>query len=104
MIWIFGCDKKTRTITRPESYPSPPQRIICPNCGDTTQGIYKQDYERFWFCFIPCCCTCSYSDPYIACINCHRPLGVLKGNTCNGCGLVTTFKSDNCPSCGRSNT
>lgn len=98
--WVCGCSKKAKSIQKPDSYPDPPEKIVCPNCGDTTRGVYKQDQDRFWFCFIPCCCTCQSSDPYIACINCQRPLGVITGNKCDNCGLLTTFKSNNCPSCG----
>jgi membrane protease subunit (stomatin/prohibitin family) len=101
MLWICGCEERSKKIDNPHDYPRPPERILCPSCGDVTSTVYKKSYGRFWFCFIPCCCKTSASDPYLACINCGQHINPITMNACKNCGLTTTFKSNNCPSCGQ---
>lgn len=98
---IFGCTNINATIDKPEEYPNPPDKILCPCCGEIEAAVYKKTFRSCGICFIPCC-PCGSSDPYLACKKCNFPLGGLTTEKCNSCGVSTTYNSDYCPNCGSS--
>lgn len=101
MVCFFcGIRRESRRVRVPSSYPEPPTNVICPNCGDRSEGEYRQDFDRFCICIIPCCCKCQESEPYVACIKCKKPLEIVSGIRCNNCQTITSFRSSYCPSCG----
>jgi hypothetical protein len=96
---LLGCKTYPSRVDTPEGYPPPPRKLLCNSCGAVAPGEYKRDYYNFCICFIPCC-PCGRSDPYLSCSSCHANLNAIGTFECHSCGTTTTFRSQNCPSCG----
>jgi hypothetical protein len=97
---IVGCKAYPTKVETPEGFPPPPRKVFCTRCGGIGPGEYKRDYYSLCICFIPCCCPCGRSDPYLSCSLCHSNLSSVGTFECHSCGTTTTFRSQNCPACG----
>ncbi|WUR03197.1 uncharacterized protein VNE69_04026 [Vairimorpha necatrix] len=97
---LCGARSESKRIGKPEGFPDAPEKILCPRCGTIAEGEYRKAYDRFCVCIIPCCCKCNKTEPFVACSNCHEPIGVITGNKCRQCSVATSFRSQNCPNCG----
>lgn len=98
---IVGCRTKPKKIDRPEGFPNPPAKVLCPRCGNIADSEYKRYKYRCHLCFIPCL-PCGGSDPFLACTVCGHDLGVIGDYKCHSCEVTTTFECRNCPNCGAS--
>lgn len=98
---IIGCMNSNITISTPEGYPTPPDKVLCPRCGEIEHAVYKKSVRTCGICFIPCC-PCGSSDPYLACSVCSFPLGGVSTEKCSSCGVSTTYNAEYCPNCGNS--
>ncbi|KAG5859630.1 zinc-ribbon domain-containing protein [Encephalitozoon hellem] len=96
---FFGCNSSSEQADKPEGYPEPPRKFLCPYCGYLTNSEYRRDKYSFCICFIPCI-PWGNSYPYLSCSHCKRNLGSIGDYRCQKCGVATTFESSNCPNCG----
>ena len=60
---LCGANSETKRIERPGGFPEAPKKILCPQCGEISEGEYRVAYDRFCICIIPCCCKCNNTEP-----------------------------------------
>lgn len=86
-------------IDPPESYPDPPQNVLCPRCNSLNDTVYKKDSKACNICFC-CCLPCGSGNPYLACSRCGHNIGNIEIHRCRKCAVGTVCATDFCVNCG----
>lgn len=107
MVWpciILGCGyRDVKVDDTPPEYPDPPDAIVCLECGNRTNAIYRRDDYYFNICCINCC-RINKGKPYLSCAVCHSSFGDIGTCVCDQCRTAYPSQFLCCPHCGKRNT
>ncbi|KAM0675638.1 hypothetical protein GVAV_001006 [Gurleya vavrai] len=99
---IVGCNYKTRVLSEtPPNYNEPADSIVCAECGNRNNAVYRRDDYYFSICCISCC-KISEGRPYLSCGVCHASFGDYGTFVCSKCRTASPSQFLHCPHCGES--
>ncbi len=97
---FFGFASQHRVIKN-EALKNPPDKVYCMSCEDIHKGTYIVNENICYYCFIPCCCYQTDSNPKLGCSKCYT---IYKSPPikCNNCEIYNVVSTKYCPNCGSS--